>query len=56
MRSSDPISDSSLTTRTYSVKSLFKDEQGSRETNDQNRLGGDDAEDDSLDASGDHKL
>lgn len=45
-----------LSSITHGVKSLLKHQQGSREANDKDRLGSDDAKDDPLDAGGDHQL
>ena len=43
-----------FTSHTYSVKSFLEHQQWSREADDEDRLGGDDTEDDTLDAGGDH--
>lgn len=44
------------TTHTYNIKSFLKDQQWSREADDQDGLCSDETEDDTLDAGGDHKL
>lgn len=46
----------SPTTCTHNIKSFLKHKQRSRETNDKDRLCGEDTEDDSLDTGGDQKL
>lgn len=43
-------------TYTYREKSFFKHQQWSWEANDKDRLGSNEAEDDTLDAGGDHEL